>query len=207
MPPFTPIETPRLILRPWRDADREPFAALNADPIVMRHFPQTIGRDASDAFIDRMIALAERNGYSFAAIESRADGAFLGMAGIGDVNFDAPFGPAVEIGWRLPRYAWGRGIASEAARAWLRYGFTTAGLESIVSFTATTNERSEAVMRRIGMVRAEPPTFDHPLLPDDHPLRRHVLYVITQHRWANTLRHPQDGDVIRESSGPSIRRD
>jgi RimJ/RimL family protein N-acetyltransferase len=173
------LETERLVLREWLPADRTPFAALNADREVMEHFPAVMPRAASDAFADRIAAdLAER-GWGLWALETRADGAFLGFTGLQPVTFAAPFAPAVEIGWRLARAAWGHGYASEAARAAAAFAFGELGLNELVSFTATTNTRSIAVMERIGMTRDPGGDFDHVRVPEGSPPRRHVLYRLS----------------------------
>ncbi|GAA4062068.1 GNAT family N-acetyltransferase [Actinomadura miaoliensis] len=178
------LTTPRLLLRRWRDTDRAPFAALNADPQVMHHFPATLSRAESDALIDRIEAHFDRHGFGLWAVQHTGTGAFLGFTGLWTPAFDAHFTPTVEIAWRLAHHAWGHGYATEAARRALEYGFTTAGLPEIVSFTAVPNDRSQAVMRRLGMTRDPRDDFDHPVLPAGHPLRRHVLYRITPDRAA-----------------------
>ena len=169
------LTTDRLILRRWRPADVEPFAAMNADPEVMEYFPAPLTREATEEFVRRIEAGFEDRGYGLWAVESAAG--FIGFTGLTVPRFDAPFMPAVEIGWRLARHAWGHGYATEAARAALAFGFAEIGLSEIVSFTVTANVRSRAVMERIGMVRDPSGDFDHPLLPD-WPQRRHVLYRI-----------------------------
>ncbi|MBA9002086.1 GNAT family N-acetyltransferase [Thermomonospora cellulosilytica] len=173
---MTTVRTERLILRRWRERDRGPFAALNADPQVMEHFPATLDRAGSDAAIDRYETGFEANGYGIWALEVAATGEFIGLAGLSPVTFTAPFTPAVEIAWRLVRTAWGHGYATEAGRACLAYGFEALGLPEIVAFTSTTNLRSQAVMRRLGMTHDPADDFDHPRLPPGHRLRRHVLY-------------------------------
>jgi RimJ/RimL family protein N-acetyltransferase len=180
-------ETERLILRPWRDADREPFAAMNADPRVMEHFPGRLTRDESDAYVDRIISRWAEDGVGLWAMELRADGSFLGFTGLAPPRFQAAFTPAVEVGWRLAAEAWGHGYATEAARAALVFGFEDRGLDEIVSFTVPANVRSRAVMERIGMTRDPADDFDHPNLPLDSPLRRHVLYRLSRDRWRATL--------------------
>ena len=172
----TELRTKRLLLRRWHPGDRDPFAALNADPEVMRWFPATLSRDESDALADRIAAAVERDGWGLWALEERATGGFVGFTGLTRPAFEAHFTPAVEIGWRLARDAWGRGYATEAARTATAYAFGELGLERIVSFTAAGNERSRAVMRRLGMRHDPAEDFDHPALPPGHPLRRHVLY-------------------------------
>ncbi len=164
------------MLRRWREDDKEPFAALNADPVVMEHFPATLSREDSDALAERIEAGFDEHGFGLWAVE--ADGEFIGFTGLSVPRFTAPFTPCVEIGWRLARSAWGRGYATEAARASLEDGFGRAGLTEVVSFTAVQNVRSQAVMRRLGMTHDPADDFDHPALPAGHPLRRHVLYRI-----------------------------
>jgi RimJ/RimL family protein N-acetyltransferase len=172
----TELGTERLILRQWRESDRAPFAAMNADAEVMRYFRGPLDRAASDAFVDRIEAGFEQNGFGLWAVEVRGTGAFIGFIGLARQTFEAHFTPAVEIGWRLRREGWGHGHATEGARAALAYGFGPAGLDEIVSMTTRTNERSQAVMRRLGMTRDPADDFVYPLLPEDHPLRPHVLY-------------------------------
>jgi len=163
-------------MRRWRDSDLEPFAALNADPEVMEHFPATLSRAESDAFVERIEARFERDGYGLWALEVAETGRFIGYTGLAPQTFPAHFTPAVEVGWRLARFAWGHGFATEAARAALVFGFERARLEEIVSFTAPTNLRAQAVMQRVGMTHDPADDFDHPALPEGHPLSRHVLY-------------------------------
>ncbi|MBS0369748.1 MAG: GNAT family N-acetyltransferase [Proteobacteria bacterium] len=182
------IDTPRLRLRQWRAADRAPFAALNADPRVMAHFPSTLDRTASDAIAERSEALIAERGWGFWAVERRDSGDFIGFVGLNVPTAALPFSPCVEIGWRLVHAAWGQGLASEAARAALTAGFETLGLAEIVSFTALSNRRSQAVMERLGMRRTAE-DFDHPVLPEGHPLRRHCLYRLNADGWrADVLR-------------------
>ncbi|MEV0969915.1 GNAT family N-acetyltransferase [Microtetraspora glauca] len=170
------IETERLVLRRWQEKDREPFAALNADPEVMEYFPATLTRERSDALADRVAAEFDDCGFGLWAVE--LSGTFIGFTGLSVPRFTAHFTPCVEIGWRLARSAWGHGYATEAARAALRHGFGELGLKEIVSFTAKQNMRSQRVMERIGMTRDPEGDFDHPALAEDSPLRRHVLYRV-----------------------------
>jgi ribosomal-protein-alanine N-acetyltransferase len=171
------LETDRLILRRWQPRDRAPFAALNADPQVRRHFPGTLARAESDAQIDRFEAAWDADGIGIAAAERKADGVLLGMAGLARVH-DGPLSGAVEVGWRLAAAHWRRGYATEAAARWLDYGFETLGLPEIVAFTVPANAASQAVMRRLGMVRDPGRDFLHPALPPGHPLGPHVVYAI-----------------------------
>lgn len=172
------IETERLVLRQWRDEDRAPFAALNADPDVMEFFPSTRTRAESDAAVDRMSAQIDEHGWGLFAVER--DGEFLGFTGLAVPAFEASFQPAVEIGWRFARSAWGRGYATEAARAAVAHAFDVLELDGLVSFTAEQNLRSRAVMERLGMERDPADDFDHPALAEGHPLRRHVLYRLAR---------------------------
>ncbi len=172
----TALPTERLILRSWRDSDREPFARLNADPEVMRHFLRPLSREESDAFVDRIEARLEERGYGLWAVERRRDRQFLGFTGLAYQDFEAPFTPCVEVGWRLAKFAWGHGYATEAARAAVRFGFDVAGLVEIVSFTTRENMASMRVMERLGMRRDPADDFEYPNLPRGHPLRPHVLY-------------------------------
>jgi ribosomal-protein-alanine N-acetyltransferase len=177
------LTTDRLSLRRWRLADREPFAALNADPEVMRHFPAPLTREQSDAFADRIEAAIEQQGWGLWALEEAGTGAFIGFTGLARPSFDAHFTPAVEIGWRLARGAWSRGYATEAARAAAAFAFDTLALEELVSFTAAGNGRSRAVMERLGMTRDPADDFDHPAVARGDPLERHVLYRLPATRW------------------------
>jgi RimJ/RimL family protein N-acetyltransferase len=177
------IRTERLLLRGWRDADRQPFAALNADPAVMEHFPSALSREASDRLVDAFREGWASNGFGLWAVEVLEGGRFIGFTGLSRPSFEAPFAPAVEVGWRLAREAWGQGYATEAARVALAFGFERLGLAEIVSFTVPANVRSTAVMERLGMTHDHKDDFDHPKLPEGHPMRRHVLYRLASEDW------------------------
>lgn len=170
------LQTDRLWLRGWRVADRAPFAALNADREVMQWFPAVLTAAESDGLAGRLSRSLERDGFGLWAVEERSSGSFLGFTGLARPAFDAPFTPAIEIGCRLARDAWGNGFATEAARAVAAFAFDDLGLLEIGSFTSVGNERSRAVMRRLGMRHNPAGDFDHPRLPNGHPLQRHVLY-------------------------------
>lgn len=173
------IETERLILRPWQKEDLEPFAEMNADARVREYFPGILTSQESDAFVELISAHIEKFGWGLWAASLIETGEFIGFIGLKEVNFTAPFNkerPAVEIGWRLGFNHWGKGYATEGAKAVLRYGFDTLGLEEIVSFTVVKNLRSRHVMEKIGMRHDVIDDFDHPQLPEGHVLRRHVLY-------------------------------
>ena len=173
------LHTSRLAMRAWRDADRDPFAALNADPAVMEWFPAALSRAESDLMVDVIEQGMAERGWGLWAVEAVDTGAFIGFVGLTPVPFEAEFTPGVEVGWRLARAHWGHGYASEAARAALAYAFGRLGLARVVSFTAVGNRRSQAVMRRIGMTCVG--EFDHPRLAVESPLRRHVLYAVDRH--------------------------
>jgi RimJ/RimL family protein N-acetyltransferase len=181
------LMTERLVLRRWRASDRAPFARLNADPEVMRHFPAPLTRWASDDLAARLDADIASRGWGMWALEERATARFVGFTGLGHVPFAASFTPAVEIGWRLTRGAWGNGFATEAARAALAVGFERLGLEEIVSFAVEDNVRSRAVMHRLGMRHDRGHDFDHPRVLDAE-LRRHVLYRLSAAEWRASRR-------------------
>ena len=175
-------QTPRLNLLAWQDRHVAPFAAMNADPEVMRYFPAPLTRAQSDALTDVLAAHFDEHGWGLFALELRDGGAFVGFTGLARVPFEAHFTPAVEVGWRLARSAWGHGYATEAARASLAFGFERLGLAEIVSFAVLANARSIAVMRRLGMQHEG--EFDNPRLQPGSPLRRHVLYRLKADRAA-----------------------
>jgi RimJ/RimL family protein N-acetyltransferase len=179
-PTPTPLRTDRLLLRRWRPEDRDPFAELNADPVVMEHFVTCPTRGESDDLIDRIEDHFDREGYGLWAVEITETGQFAGFVGLWPATFDAPFTPAVEVGWRLARPAWGSGYATEAARTAVADGFERVGLDEIVSLTSVGNTRSRRVMEKLGMTRDPADDFDHPDVPVDHPIRRHVLYRLTR---------------------------
>jgi RimJ/RimL family protein N-acetyltransferase len=176
--------TSRLLLRRWQDSDRAPFAQLNADPEVMRHFPGVLDRDASDDLAARVEAHFAEHGFGPWAVEVCGGAPFIGFVGLAHVGFDAHFTPAVEILWRLARSSWGHGYATEAAREACRIAFAELRTPSIVSFTVPANTRSRAVMERLAMTHDPLDDFDHPKVAEGHPLRRHVLYRLRQEGWA-----------------------
>ncbi len=168
--------TERLLLRGWRDGDRAAWAAMNADPEVMRYFHDTLTREQSDAMLDRMDAALAEQGWGLWALERQDTAEMIGFTGLAVPTHDLPFNPCVEVGWRLARSAWGRGFATEAAREALRVGFDEVGLAEVVSMTSVPNTPSRAVMHRLGMTRDPADDFEHPAVPPGHPLRPHVLY-------------------------------
>jgi len=183
-PAIPELTTDRLRLRGFTDADRAPFAAMNADPDVMEHFPSTLTRTESDALVDRILTRWAEDGHGLWAVDRLYDGRLLGFAGIARLAWlETP-----EIGWRFARFAWGRGYATEAARAALAWGFDTLGLPEIVSVTTVRNGRSMRVMERIGMTRRVADDFLHPALPEDSPLRPHVMYRLSRVEWEQRVR-------------------
>ncbi|MDR3698452.1 MAG: GNAT family N-acetyltransferase [Candidatus Sulfopaludibacter sp.] len=172
------IQTERLLLRAWRESDRDPFYRMNADPEVMRYFPAVLSRQESDALVDRVEGQWAQRGFTFYAAELREGGDFIGFIGISVPLFEAPFTPCVETGWRLAKAYWGRGLATEGARQVLHHAFSELGLTEIVAFTVPANRPSRRVMEKIGMTHDPADDFDHPRLPEGHPLRRHVLYRV-----------------------------
>lgn len=176
------LHTERLLLRGRRPSDRDPFAASNADPEVMRHFPSVLSRAESDALVERIQQHWALEGWGLWAVEVVGGPEFVGFVGLNRVRFEVPFTGAMEIGWRLARAAWGHGYASEGARAVAAVAFGAAGLDELVSMTSTTNPRSQAVMVRLGMHRDPADDFDHPRVPPG-PLQRHVLYRMRRDEW------------------------
>ncbi len=170
------LTTDRLLLRQWEDDDLLPFAALCADPEVMQHFPAPLTSEQAADLVGRHRALLDAGEPGLFAVEVEETGDFIGFVGLAAPSFTAPFTPCVEIGWRLARTSWGQGFATEAGRAVLEHGFTTLGLNEVVSFTARDNLRSRAVMERLGMTRDPSEDFGHPALEPGDPLRPHVLY-------------------------------
>lgn len=178
-----PLETERLILRPWRACDREPFAAMSCDPDVMAYLLPFPSPEAVDSWIARQQAHLATHGFCLWAIECRDTGEFMGAAGLLRIGYEAHFAPAVEVGWRLARRFWGMGYAPEAASAAINFGFDRRGLQEIVANTVPNNSNSRRVMEKLGMAYDPADDFDHPLVPADSPLRRQVLYRLPRERW------------------------
>jgi RimJ/RimL family protein N-acetyltransferase len=178
------LETRRLILRPWREEDRAPFAALNADPRVTGHLGGALDRAASDAIVDRVLQGFAEQGHGPWALEVKGGPAFIGFCGIWSPSFTAHFTPCTEIGWRLDHGAWGRGYATESAEAALAYGFEALALAEIVAYTAPDNQRSRRVMERLGMSHDPADDFHRPPLAEGEPARPHVLYRLRREDWA-----------------------
>ena len=182
------LVTARLLMREWQDTDREPYAALNADLEVMRHFPSTLTARQSGEMIDRMAAGWIERGFGLWAVERADTSEFIGFVGLAAPAWEAAFTPCVEVGWRLASQQWGHGFAPEAASAALEWGFANVDLpgDEVVSFTTVANVSSQRVMEKIGMIRDVDADFDHPLLPD-WAQRRHVLYRIDRLRFAERV--------------------
>jgi RimJ/RimL family protein N-acetyltransferase len=191
---FDTIRTARLVMRRWRDADRDAFAAMNADPVVMRYFPATLDRAASDAYLDQMENLFGRQGFGLWALEVAGTAEFIGFTGLNPMPAGVPGEGGMEVGWRLARRAWHHGYATEAAAAAVDVAFHGAGLDEIWSMTAVLNEASQAVMRRLGMTPYR--RFDHPRITAGHPLRPHIVYRLQR-------RPPGQAPVV--ASQPSAR--
>jgi RimJ/RimL family protein N-acetyltransferase len=186
------LSTARLLLRQWRASDRAPFATLNADRRVMQYFPSPLAHADSDAFADRCERALNDRGWGLWAVEIPGRAPFIGFIGLATAGPGLPCSGLVEVGWRLAAPHWGQGYASEGARAALRHGFDVLDLPEIVSFTATLNRRSQAVMERMGMHR-DPIEFDHPRVPEGSPLRRHVLYWLSRDEWRLAQAAPRSG--------------
>lgn len=184
MPVVPVLETERLRLRGWREADLAPIAAINGDPAVMTYLGATLDRNSSDMVIGRFLQKwVEEPQFGWWAVEHIEDRALIGLVGLGRPDFELPCSPCVEIGWRLARDYWGQGLATEAARACLKRGFAVLRLPEIVSFTVAGNARSRAVMDRLGFREEVGQDFDHPMVPEGNPLRRHVLYRMRREDW------------------------
>ena len=176
------LTTPRLLLRQWRDEDAEPFAAMSADPEVMRFFPKLLTPEESDGLMENQGLLLELRGWGLWAVEVVGGAPFVGFVGLAEPQFEARFTPCVEVGWRLAREHWGHGYATEAARAAVAFGFDELALDEIVALTTPANVRSRRVMEKLGMTRAPADDFEHPLVPVGHQIRPHVLYRLSRAR-------------------------
>lgn len=180
------LNTKRLILRPWKEEDLEPFAQLNADPRVMEYFPAVMSRKESNDLALRIRSRMQEQGWGLWAVSVPGVADFIGFIGLNIPLFDAPFMPATEIGWRLAFPYWGKGYATEGAIASLQYGFETLQLPEIVAFTTIQNMRSRRIMQKIGMQHDPQGDFEHPKVAEGSPLKKHVLYRISQEQWKKT---------------------
>jgi RimJ/RimL family protein N-acetyltransferase len=183
------LHSSRLILRHWVDEDREPYAEVASDSVVMQYLTPLGTREASDAWIDRQIAQFAEQGFGYWAVELRETRQFIGAVGLSRVRYETHFTPAVGVGWRLALPYCGCGYASEAALAALRFGFEEQVLKEIVAITVPVNIRSQQVMRRLGMMYSSADDFDHPRLPEGHPMRRCVLYRLSRSDWLRQTQH------------------
>lgn len=176
------IETERLTLRQWKASDRKPFAELNADPEVMEYFPSTVSESESHQFIQRVTAKIEESGWGFWAVELKDSNDYIGFVGLSNPASKLPFTPCTEIGWRLAKRYWGKGYATEAAQAALKFAFENLSIDEVVSFTSVQNKRSQAVMKNINMTDTCQ-NFMHPSIPVGNELQEHVLFKITRAEW------------------------
>lgn len=174
----TYVETNRLIMRSWSESDVEPFIQLNADDEVMEFFPNTLSQNETLSFIKKIENQFHKWGFGWFAVEHKETGLFIGFIGLSKPEFQSHFTPCVEIGWRLDKRFWNRGLATEGAKAVLELGFDQYDLEEIYSFTTTENKASESVMKKIGMRKVG--SFRHPMIPEANPLCEHLLYRITR---------------------------
>ena len=191
------LHTERLVLRRWTEEDREGFARINADPEVMRYRHRTLSRQESDDLMDDIEACFDRNGFGLWAVERTEDAELIGFIGLEVASDDMPFRPLVHIGWHLAVDAWHHGYATEGAAAVLDFAFDRLGLSEVVAHTTARNERSRAVMRRLGMTHDAGDDFDGPWYPPGHPHRRFVLYRLAASDWRRQSRGPRRS-VIRE---------
>jgi RimJ/RimL family protein N-acetyltransferase len=175
---YVRLETDRLLMREWQEGDLKPFAEMGQDPDVMRYFPKQMSQEDAEQFITKSNLFLQHKGFTLWATTVKESGQFAGFVGLAEPSYQTHFTPCVEIGWRLSKKFWGQGFATEAARRVLKYAFEDLNLPEIVSFTTVLNTPSMKVMERIGMIRDTGGDFDHPKIPVDHPLCRHVLYRI-----------------------------
>ena len=176
------LKTGRLRLRQWKQEDYPAFAKLNADPEVMKYYPEMLNEKDSNDMAQRFEALLAYRGWGFWVVEKLDEKKFMGFVGLHEPTYDLPITPCVEIGWRLAKECWGYGYASEAAKASLEVAFKKLDLPEVYSFTSVLNKKSQAVMEKLGMVNMKQ-NFDHPMIPKDSPLREHVLYKIDKQGW------------------------
>lgn len=179
MDPSAVLESERLILRRWKPDDCEPFSRINADPRVMEFMPGVLSRAESDRLVERIEKHFQQHGFGLYAAELCQENCFIGFIGLSIPNFKAHFTPAIEMGWRLAAEHWGKGLATEGAKLVARHAFVELGSKELVSFTVPANLRSQRVMTKLGMTHDCADDFDHPGLPPGHPLRRHLLYRLS----------------------------
>ena len=187
------LQTERLLLRRWRDEDLAALARMNADPLVMEHFPAPLSREESANMLRRLELSFRRHGIGFWAVEVRDGEPLIGFVGLSPVDPALAFAPAVEIGWRLTKEHWGLGLAHEAATAALEYGFRSLELEKIVSYTTAGNQLSRRLMERLGMSHDPTADFIHPQIDPADPIAPHVVYRLSADRWALKARDREAG--------------
>lgn len=178
------LKTKRLRLRQWKDADLPIFAKMNSDPAVMEYYPDLLSEDESNALASKIIALISEKTWGFWAVESIKEHQFIGFVGLNVPSYDLPVTPCLEVGWRLAKEFWGNGYATEAAKEALRFAFTELGVDEVFSFASVSNTKSRSVMERLNMINTGN-NFEHPMIPQGHSLREHVLYKITKEQWNN----------------------
>jgi RimJ/RimL family protein N-acetyltransferase len=176
------LETERLRLRQWEEDDLPLFAEMNADPEVMEYYPSTLSEEESNAMANKIKGLINERSWGFWAVETINDKRFIGFVGLHKPTYDLPVTPCVEVGWRLGKEYWGKGYATEAGRESLRFAFEVLKLNEVYSFASVANKRSWLVMERLKMTNTGN-NFEHPIIPEGHPLREHVLYKITKEQW------------------------
>ena len=182
------MKTERLLLRQWSNEDLVGMARINADPKVMKYYPKLLSRQESNAAVEKFKSLISNNGWGFWAVESTRDQSFIGLVGLHKPTYKLPFGPCVEIGWRLARSSWGRGYATEAGRECLNFAFAQLELSEVYAFTSVANMKSRAVMERLDMENIQA-NFEHPSVPHNNPLREHVVYKIESQNWRLIIKH------------------
>lgn len=178
------LETKRLKLRQWKESDLPLFATMNADPVVMEYYPSILSETESNAMANKLKEFISERSWGFWAAETKKEKQFIGFVGLHKPTYDLPVTPCVEIGWRLGKEYWGKGYATEAGRESLRFAFEALKLSEVYSFTSVSNIRSRSVMERLKMMNTGN-NFEHPIIPEAHPLREHVLYKITAGQWSN----------------------
>lgn len=176
------LKTERLLLRQWKKEDFQLFAKMNADPVVMEYYPSTLDDEQSNVMANKIKSLISEKSWGFWAVELLDEERFIGFTGLHEPTYELPVTPCVEIGWRLDKESWGKGYATEAARASLKFAFDELELNEVYSFASVINKKSWKVMQRLGMKNTNS-NFDHPVIPENHHLREHVLYKITKKQW------------------------
>ena len=180
------LKTIRLKLRQWKEADRIPFAQMNADPEVMKYYPSILTQHKSNELLNKLMGLISQQSWGLWAVEMLSENIFIGFVGLHKPTAHLPVYPCVEVGWRLVKTYWGQDYPTEAAKAALQFAFQELLLNEVYSFTSVSNQKSRAVMQRLALINTGN-NFDHPTIPEHHPLREHVLYRITKPQWQNTL--------------------